>query len=86
MQQECPEIQWHFIGHLQRSNIPKLVKVIDRVFLIETVDSEKLANSLEEALKKKKVERPVNIYVQVNTSGEEGLTSYKSFHHSDKMY
>ena len=49
------------------------MKVIDRVYLIETVDSEKLANSLEGALKK--AGRPVNIFVQVNTSGEEGGVS-----------
>jgi len=71
VQENCPEIQWHFIGHLQRGNVSKLVKVADRLFLIETVDSLKLANALQEALKKKGTEKPVNIYVQVNTSGEE---------------
>jgi uncharacterized pyridoxal phosphate-containing UPF0001 family protein len=40
--------------------------------MIETVDSVKLAQALHEALGKMQRKEPVNIMVQVNTSGEEG--------------
>jgi pyridoxal phosphate enzyme (YggS family) len=71
LKENCPEIQWHFIGHLQRSNVPKLVSIADSLHVVETVSSEKLAVCLNDTLKKKKVESPLNVFIQVNTSGEE---------------
>jgi pyridoxal phosphate enzyme (YggS family) len=71
LKENCPDIQWHFIGTLQRSNVPKLVSIADRLHLVETVSSEKLAICLNDTLKKKNVESPLNVFIQVNTSGEE---------------
>lgn len=67
----CPEIKWHFIGHLQRKNVTKLLNV-PNLFIVETVDSEKLATALDARLKSKGTDCKLNIFVQVNTSGEEG--------------
>ncbi|KAJ8778589.1 hypothetical protein J1605_013266 [Eschrichtius robustus] len=39
----CPEIKWHFIGHLQKQNVNKLMAV-PNLFMLETVDSVKLAD------------------------------------------
>lgn len=69
----CPDIKWHFIGHLQKNKVNRILAV-PNLYIIETVDSEKLANALNAKLVNlsKEQEKNLNIYVQVNTSGEEG--------------
>lgn len=69
--ENCPEIRWHFIGHLQTNKINKIVK-IPGLYMIETVDSEKLANNLNSAWEKleSKNDHPLHVLIQVNTSGE----------------
>ncbi len=65
---ECPDIKWHFIGHLQ-TNKAKKVAAVPSLHVIETVDSIKLAEMLNSyALSKEKF---LNIMIQVNTSLEE---------------
>jgi uncharacterized pyridoxal phosphate-containing UPF0001 family protein len=67
----CPDMKLHFIGHLQKNKISKLLSVVGKLFVIETVDSEGLAKSLNDALERRNVEEPLRIMIQVNTSGEE---------------
>ncbi|MBA3388174.1 MAG: YggS family pyridoxal phosphate-dependent enzyme [Rubrobacter sp.] len=55
--------EWHFIGHLQRR---KAKDVVGRVGLIHSVDSV----ALVEELGKRAPEEGVEIFVQVNVSGE----------------
>ncbi|CAB1335955.1 unnamed protein product [Coregonus sp. 'balchen'] len=43
--ESCPEIEWHFIGHLQKNNVNKLLGV-PNLFMVETVDSVKLADKV----------------------------------------
>lgn len=69
--EKCPNIKYHFIGHLQKNKIPKLLQAIDRLFVVETVDSEGLAKALNDGLLKREVKNPLNVMVQVNTSGED---------------
>jgi len=64
LQRECPDIQWHFIGHCQSQKANKLMKV-PRLSTIETVSSNKLATKLNN-----QAQSSVDIFVQVNTSGE----------------
>lgn len=45
----CPAIKWHFIGHLQRNNINRIIN-LPGLFMVETVDSEKLASALDKVL------------------------------------
>lgn len=60
------DVRWHFIGHLQRNKVKYLV---DKVYLIHSVDSLRLAEEIsKEALKKQTV---VNILVEVNIAMEE---------------
>ncbi|KAK5863013.1 hypothetical protein PBY51_000076 [Eleginops maclovinus] len=68
----CPEIRWHFIGHLQKNNVNKLLGV-PNLFLVETVDSAKLAdrvNSSWQRLRGASTQR-LKVMVQLNTSGEQ---------------
>jgi len=71
IKESCPDIKWHFIGHLQRNKVAKLMTVRPNLFLVETVDSVRLAESLNDAVLKSNQESPLNIMVQVNISGEE---------------
>lgn len=48
----CPEIKWHFIGHLQKQNVNKLMAV-PNLFMLETVDSVKLADKVNSSWQKK---------------------------------
>lgn len=65
--QELPkDIRWHFIGHLQRN---KVKYIIDKAYLIHSVDSLRLAEQIEaEGVKHGVV---ANILIQVNVSQEE---------------
>lgn len=67
----CPEICWHFIGHLQRNKISKLLST-PNLHMVETVDSKKLATALHEAIGRQSVTlTPLRVMVQVNTSDEQ---------------
>uniref|UniRef100_A0A7N8XFQ8 Pyridoxal phosphate homeostasis protein n=1 Tax=Mastacembelus armatus TaxID=205130 RepID=A0A7N8XFQ8_9TELE len=69
--ESCPEIKWHFIGHLQKNNVNKLLAV-PNLFFVETVDSVKLAdrvNSSWQRLRGASMQR-LKVMVQINTSGE----------------
>ncbi|XP_034617846.1 pyridoxal phosphate homeostasis protein [Trachemys scripta elegans] len=66
----CPEIKWHFIGHLQRNNVNKLIAV-PNLFMVETVDSVKLADKVNSSWQKKGSPQRLKIMVQVKTSGED---------------
>jgi pyridoxal phosphate enzyme (YggS family) len=64
------DIKWHFIGHLQ-SNKCKVVAAVPNLFVVETVDSEKLATQLQKACVTVGRASRLRVLVQVNTSGEE---------------
>ena len=60
------DIRWHMIGHLQRN---KVKYIVDKVYLIHSVDSLRLAEEISKEACKKNV--CVNILVEVNVAGEE---------------
>ncbi|MBQ7065932.1 MAG: YggS family pyridoxal phosphate-dependent enzyme [Lachnospiraceae bacterium] len=60
------DIKWHMIGHLQRN---KVKYIVDKVFLIHSVDSLRLAEEISKEAVKKQVY--VNILIEVNVAGEE---------------
>ncbi|WP_461811538.1 YggS family pyridoxal phosphate-dependent enzyme [Faecalimonas sp.] len=60
------DIQWHMIGHLQRN---KVKYIVDKVALIHSVDSLRLAEAIEKEAEKK--ECIVNILIEVNMAREE---------------
>ena len=60
------DIKWHMIGHLQRN---KVKYIVDKVALIHSVDSVRLAEEIhKEAMK---IGRKVPILIEVNVAGEE---------------
>lgn len=59
------DVIWHMIGHLQSN---KVKYIVDKVDLIHSVDSMKLARTIEKEAKKKNC--IVNILLQVNIVGE----------------
>lgn len=60
------DIRWHLIGHLQRN---KVKYVVDKAYLIHSVDSLRLAEEIRKEAEKKQVH--VNILIEVNMAGEE---------------
>jgi len=71
--ERCKEIQWHFIGNLQRNKVNKILSV-PNLYIIESVSNEKLADLLNNSWPKfrKSDNCKLNVMVQVNTSREEG--------------
>ncbi|XP_043938998.1 pyridoxal phosphate homeostasis protein isoform X2 [Protopterus annectens] len=65
----CPEIKWHFIGHLQKNNVNKLLAA-PNLFMVETIHSIKLADRVNNCWQKKGTSQKLNVMVQVNTSAE----------------
>ena len=57
---------WHFIGHLQKN---KVKYIVDKAFLIHTVDSFELAEEIEKQAVKKEIPQ-VRILLQVNVGRE----------------
>ena len=63
------DIEWHFIGHLQSQKASKLVRDVTNLYVVETVDSLKLAKKLNSACESAERSK-LDIYLQVDTSGE----------------
>ncbi|MDO4519592.1 MAG: YggS family pyridoxal phosphate-dependent enzyme [Eubacteriales bacterium] len=59
-------VEWHMIGHLQRN---KVKYIIDKVKLIHSVDSIRLAQTIEQEAAKKDIIMP--ILIEVNIAEEE---------------
>ncbi len=71
------DVRWHMIGHLQRN---KVKYIVDKVYLIHSVDSYRLAQEISKEALKKNV--TVNILIEVNVALEEskfGTTSEEVF-------
>ena len=64
----CPAIRWHLVGHLQRNKIRRTLPLVS---LIHSVDSERLLAAIDEAQQDAGDNGPpVNVLLEVNTSGE----------------
>ena len=71
---EQEEIRWHLIGNLQKN---KVKHIIDKAYLIHSVDSLSLAEEIDK--RASKIGKIQNILIQVNISGEEtksGVAEY----------
>ena len=65
-------IRWHMIGHLQRN---KVKYIVDKVAMIHSVDSLRLAETIEKEAAKKEVIVP--ILIEVNVAQEESKFGLK---------
>lgn len=66
------DIHWHLIGHLQRN---KVKYIVDKVAMIHSVDSVRLAETIEKEAAKK--DCTVDILLEVNVAGEESKFGLK---------
>lgn len=72
--ESCPkDIRWHMIGHLQTN---KVKNIVDKAFLIHSVDSVHLAEAIQKEALKKDVH--VNILIEVNIAEEESKFGLQS--------
>ncbi len=75
--------RWHMIGHVQRNKVRKVVQLVR---LIHSVDSLRLAEEVQTAASRR--EEPVEVLVQVNTSGEKsksGVAPAAAMHVVDQI-
>lgn len=71
---QLPEtIQWHMIGHLQRN---KVKYIVDKVAMIHSVDSLRLAETIEAEAAKRHVKVP--ILIEVNVAEEDSKFGLKT--------
>lgn len=70
--EQCKDIKWHFIGHLQRNKINKVIK-LPGLYMVETIDSTKLAEAVNLSWEKTRSEadEKLRVMIQVNSSGED---------------
>ncbi|XP_021725370.1 pyridoxal phosphate homeostasis protein-like [Chenopodium quinoa] len=67
---QLPEdIEWHFIGNLQSNKVKVLLNGVPNLYMVESVDDQKIANHLDRAVGNLG-RTPLKVLVQVNTSGE----------------
>ncbi len=59
-------LNWHFVGHLQRN---KINMVLPHISAIHSIDSIKLAEAIA-----KRADRPIAGFIEVNVGGEESKT------------
>lgn len=67
------DIRWHLIGHLQSGKCNQLLRKIPNLWVVESVDSIKLAEKLNSACSLAERKDPLNVFVEVHTSGEESF-------------
>lgn len=79
----APDIKWHFIGHLQSNKVNKLLSS-PGLYMVQTVDSVKLATALDKAWAKKAdgEGRKLKVLAQFNCSGEQS----KGFGFQESFY
>lgn len=68
----CPDIRWHFIGHLQTNKINNLLK-INQLVSIHSIDSIKLLNKI---LSKIPANKKLGLFLEVKTTDEEEKSGF----------
>jgi len=63
LKSKYPNVRFHLIGHLQTNKVKTALELFD---VIQSVDSLRLAEEIS-----KRATKPVEIFIEVNTSGEE---------------
>lgn len=76
LQNECPEIRWHMIGHLQTNKVNTLFKV-PHLYAIHSVHD---LNLVQKLLKSQDLlDHPLQIFLQFNTSKEEEKSGFEDY-------
>ncbi|KEP64106.1 UNVERIFIED_CONTAM: pyridoxal phosphate enzyme, YggS family protein [Hammondia hammondi] len=74
------DLKWHMIGHLQSNKAKQLLRGCPQLYAVESVDSTKLAKTLNDAVAAVLSERngaPLRVLVQVNASAEESKSGVR---------
>ncbi|HLR77065.1 MAG TPA: YggS family pyridoxal phosphate-dependent enzyme [Balneolaceae bacterium] len=61
-----PKLDWHFIGHVQSNKVNKIVRFAT---MVQSIDRMKIVKKMNRRLKK--VDKQMDILIQINTSGED---------------
>jgi len=61
------DVCWHYIGHLQSKKC-KVLAAMESLYMIETLDSVNLAQTLQKAAQN--YNKVINVMIQINTSGQ----------------
>ncbi len=72
--EDLTEINWHFIGHLQRNKVKYLTRM-DNCKMIQSLDSWRLAKEVNKRARKNN--RVIPVLVEVNTAGDENKYGFK---------
>lgn len=78
------DIKWHFIGGLQTGKCKDLARDVSNLYAVETVDALKKCQKLD-SVRAGLAGATINIYLQINTSGEEQKSGY-SLENLDEIY
>ncbi|PFH36267.1 pyridoxal phosphate enzyme, YggS family protein [Besnoitia besnoiti] len=73
-------LKWHMIGHLQSNKAKALLAACPSLYAVETVDSKKLAKVLNEAVGavlSQRGNKPLRVFLQVNTSDEDSKSGLR---------
>lgn len=62
-------VQWHMIGHLQRNKVKKAIRIFD---MIETIDSQRLAESVNRHCAEE--EKVMPVLIEINSGKESNKT------------
>ena len=74
----CPDVRWHFIGHLQSNKCKMVVEGVPNLWMVESVDSERKADALNKAAVNAGRRERLRVLIQINASEEDskhGITS-----------
>ena len=71
LQNLCPEIEWHFIGHLQKN---KVKYIVGRATTLQSLDSLDLAQALQNKIKHSPHVSDLRVMIQVKMGEEESKT------------
>jgi pyridoxal phosphate enzyme (YggS family) len=72
------DLDWHFIGHLQRNKVKYLMRM-ENCKMIESIDSLRLAKEVNKRARKN--ERVISVLIEINIAGDEnkfGITPAKA--------
>lgn len=78
--ERCPDLKFHLIGHLQSNKVNKLFHVRN-LYMVETIDSKKLADLINKTLTKNKIGTSASSDIEGDNS-----TTASNFHLSQTNY
>ncbi len=76
LKDQCPEIRWHMIGHLQTNKINQLLG-IPHLYAIHSVDDRELLDKIIRA--QDRIEKTIQIFLQFNTSKEDAKSGFEAY-------